>query len=577
MTNNDNIYSQILLVNTEVKLLKFNYKNLSIDVSINNFVGICKMKLMNLIERKIVSKIFNDDSKKCIYKKSIILIKAWFNYEANLIGSNIGLLSSYAIEILLILFFNKTHIQIEYFANEFKVLYNFLCFLNNIDFSNSILTIYGIIDKGLYLEKSCDENYMSELNYELSKEGILNFDEIENVKNELYKLKSCDKIQNLNINKNSIQIKYLNIVDPLFEGNNLGKSLNLTGFLRFVELLKTISNVIFNSIRTYHENIKSINDNYMNDCKNNEIQNQITSNEYCNYMEKETDKLAIKLMSYEILIYFNSILFLFFKTVTQNCEELITLKKPSPSIVMISEMEKSSLSIQEIIKRKKEKLEKSKKEDALLQNLEFDIKNLNESKNNENLIYSPNNENNRQKTNNNFENNSINDKISSNNVNFDMNNESDKNTDKSNSEIKSKKSQLEEKFALKKNEYIADLIYLLLNQNKLEKNEILSIINEDNVFRLFSQPQSYIFTQFIWPYYVSIKNEEESKKLLRNLNYYNFISTSFITKEVLKFSIFFISKIKQGQNINILYNNILCQIQRNVSGNLSENLDFLFL
>ena len=108
------LFSELKIIMADVRLLKGKIGNISLDISVNNFSGIYKVILIKYIENQFKNEfsrlnLFSDSSysnnKIQIFRRTLILIKSWCTFEGNLMGSNIGLMASYALEILVIYLF----------------------------------------------------------------------------------------------------------------------------------------------------------------------------------------------------------------------------------------------------------------------------------------------------------------------------------------------------------------------------------------------------------------------------------------------------------------------------------------
>lgn len=133
--------TDINLIFADVKLIKCKFDNLPTDISINNLVGLCKLVFFSHIEKKIV-----DSS---LFKRSLLLIKSWCYYEGCILGANICLLASYALEILVIYLFNNHRST---FENEVEAFFQFFRVINSIDWEKYIVTIFGLIPSENFYE-----------------------------------------------------------------------------------------------------------------------------------------------------------------------------------------------------------------------------------------------------------------------------------------------------------------------------------------------------------------------------------------------------------------------------------------
>ena len=266
------LISDIKVIMAGIRLLKCKIGSLSIDISINNFSGLFKILFIDFIENQLKlqfnkKNLFNDcsynENKINIFRRTLLLIKGWCFYEGNLMGSNIGLMASYTLEILVIFLFNLHYNDIH---NEFDGFEKFFELMEKINLEKNVISIYGIISKFNFFKKLQDFNnniinekekdnenlnmfinkpfwYLEENNNlkenEINKECNINtlYDEnikpllnINEIKNFIISLNSG--IGNNYLLKEGIVInganfdKIINVLDPLNNHNNLGKSIN---------------------------------------------------------------------------------------------------------------------------------------------------------------------------------------------------------------------------------------------------------------------------------------------------------------------------------------------------------------
>ena len=262
------LITDIRVIMAKIRLIKCKIGSINIDISINNFSGLFKILFIDLIEKQFESQfikknLFEDsvykENKINIFRRSLLLIKAWFFYEGELIGSSIGLMANYTLEILVIFLFNLHYDKIN---NEFDAFVKFFELMNEFNWDKNIISIYGIIpnfDEKLenFNKKVVNEKGQNnkDLNNTIYKplwylENILNDNEKENskeakalpktnsepllnekeLKNFIYSinniLKNLELLNEENfIDSNNFK-KEINILDPLNNHNNLGKSIN---------------------------------------------------------------------------------------------------------------------------------------------------------------------------------------------------------------------------------------------------------------------------------------------------------------------------------------------------------------
>ncbi|XP_071722183.1 uncharacterized protein [Rutidosis leptorrhynchoides] len=189
----------------EVKIVKCMVQNLVVDISINQINGLCTLCFLEQVDRVIM--------KDHIFKRSIILIKAWCYYESRTLGAHVGLISTYGLETLVLYIFHIFHLSLN---GPLSVLYKFLEYFSVFDWDN-----YGISLMGPVL--------LSELP-NIVAERPPNGD---NLLLEVGFLRHCSETLSNPVKPGDLfPKKHLNIIDPLNDHNNLGRSVSQGNFFR---------------------------------------------------------------------------------------------------------------------------------------------------------------------------------------------------------------------------------------------------------------------------------------------------------------------------------------------------------
>lgn len=219
------------MIFAEVKLIKCKYENLSIDISINNFIGLSKLILLNFADLQF-SQYF--ETNQYLFRRTLLLIKAWCLYEGCIVGSNIGLLASYSVEVLVIYLFNNFH---KNFKNEFEAFVEFFKIIKTINWESFSICIEGFIpleivdeDKLLQFLESKEKNP----NQIFTMKDFINFYSFYDKYREIERLQT-------NGNRNVLNLKYFNILDPLSVTNNIGRSVNFHNFSKIKKVFEMIT------------------------------------------------------------------------------------------------------------------------------------------------------------------------------------------------------------------------------------------------------------------------------------------------------------------------------------------------
>ena len=276
------LITDIKIIMADIRLLKCNIDNINIDITINNFAGLYKIIFINSIEEQIKHKYkilqsYKDtsysDKKGNLFRRTFLLIKAWFFYEGHLMGSNVGLMATYTLEILVIYIFNFYFYEIN---NEFEGFVKFFEIISEFDWDNKIISLYGAFSKYDFYKKLEDYNKFIQEEEVKGKKNVVNepfwyLDEneeqstikensdkkeplfyIKDIKRFVFYLNKGMEISYLYkegniISKNNFT-KEINVLDPLNNHNNLGKSISFHSKSRIKSVMlytrKKLNNIL---------------------------------------------------------------------------------------------------------------------------------------------------------------------------------------------------------------------------------------------------------------------------------------------------------------------------------------------
>ncbi|XP_076898695.1 uncharacterized protein LOC143552322 isoform X2 [Bidens hawaiensis] len=201
---------EVQYIQAEVKIIKCLVENIVVDISFNQLGGLCTLCFLEEVNHLI--------NHNHLFKRSIILIKAWCYYESRILGAHHGLISTYALETLVLYIF---HVFNNSFAGPLEVLYRFLEFFSNFDWDNFCVSLWGPVPinslPDVTAEPPCKD----------SGELLLN---------KLF-LDACSSVYAVIPSGQDNQgqpfiSKHFNVVDPLHVSNNLGRSVSKGNFFR---------------------------------------------------------------------------------------------------------------------------------------------------------------------------------------------------------------------------------------------------------------------------------------------------------------------------------------------------------
>ncbi|KAI3461721.1 hypothetical protein Pfo_018384 [Paulownia fortunei] len=203
-------------IDAEVKLVKCLVRNIVIDISFNQLGGLSTLCFLEQVDRLV--------GRNHLFKRSIILVKTWCYYESRILGAHYGLISTYALETLVLYIFHFFHSSL---SGPLAVLYRFLDYYSQFDWENSCISLKGPVCKSSLPDivvKMPESGWNDPL---LSEEFLENCMELFSV-----------PARELEANPKAFQTKHLNIIDPLKENNNLGRSVHRGNFYRIRSAFK---------------------------------------------------------------------------------------------------------------------------------------------------------------------------------------------------------------------------------------------------------------------------------------------------------------------------------------------------
>ncbi|KAK4419834.1 hypothetical protein Salat_2396300 [Sesamum alatum] len=203
-------------IDAEVKLVKCLVHNIVIDISFNQLGGLSTLCFLEQVDRLV--------GKNHLFKRSIILVKAWCYYESRILGAHHGLISTYALETLILYIFHLYHSSL---SSPLAVLYRFLDYYSQFDWENYCISLKGPACKSSLPDIVVETPESGWNNLMISEEFLENCMEMFSVSS-----------RTPEGNPKAFQAKHLNIIDPLKENNNLGRSVHRGNFYRICSAFK---------------------------------------------------------------------------------------------------------------------------------------------------------------------------------------------------------------------------------------------------------------------------------------------------------------------------------------------------
>lgn len=203
-------------IDAEVKLVKCLVRNTVVDISFNQLGGLSALCFLEQVDRLV--------GRNHLFKRSIILIKAWCYYESRILGAHHGLISTYALETLVLYIFQLYHSS---FGGPLVVLYRFLEYYSKFDWDNYCISLKGPVCKSSLpdIVVKVPDGWTG---------GLMFREEFLDNCIDMFSVSS----RALEAKPKAFQPKNLNIIDPLRENNNLGRSVHLGNFYRIRSAFK---------------------------------------------------------------------------------------------------------------------------------------------------------------------------------------------------------------------------------------------------------------------------------------------------------------------------------------------------
>ncbi|KAL0223185.1 hypothetical protein P9112_002575 [Eukaryota sp. TZLM1-RC] len=225
--------SNVIYVNAEVKVLKCFIGEVAVDISANQIGGLCSLCFFDAVDQTI--------GQDHLFKRSILLVKAWCSYQSRVLGSHTGLFSTYAVQTIVL------HLFVRYgslIKTPLDLFVTFLDFVSSFPWDSHICTIMGTLSFN-ELENGCIPPLGSLKSLTpCGGDPLIEKDAL---------IELCQKYNVLEIGSKSLKdpgnstraavtrpflLKAMNISDPLNPDNNLGRSVSFANANRIRTALR---------------------------------------------------------------------------------------------------------------------------------------------------------------------------------------------------------------------------------------------------------------------------------------------------------------------------------------------------
>ncbi|KAL0714968.1 hypothetical protein Bca4012_021947 [Brassica carinata] len=201
---------EVQYIQAEVKLIKCLVENIVVDISFNQIGGLCTLCFLEEADLFI--------NQNHLFKRSIILIKAWCYYESRILGAHHGLISTYALETLVLYIF---HLFNNSFSGPLEVLYRFLEFFSKFDWQNFCISLWGPVPV----------SSLPDVTAEPPRKDVGEIRKSEAFLKEFSRAYAVNPVVQ-ETQGHPFVAKHFNVIDPLRENNNLGRSVSKGNFFR---------------------------------------------------------------------------------------------------------------------------------------------------------------------------------------------------------------------------------------------------------------------------------------------------------------------------------------------------------
>ncbi|XP_057475128.1 uncharacterized protein LOC130763261 isoform X2 [Actinidia eriantha] len=206
----DFVIKNVEYIRAQVRVVKCNVKGIAVDISFNQMGGLSTLCFLEQVDKLV--------GKDHLFKRSIILIKAWCYYESRTLGALYGLIATYALDLLVLHIINLFHSSIN---GPLSVLHRFLDYYSAFDWDKYCVSLNGRVALSSFPDIVVETPQNDGSGLLLDQEFLKNAIGMFSVSN--WAQESTEQ---------AFPKKYLNIIDPLKQNNNAGRSVSKANLSR---------------------------------------------------------------------------------------------------------------------------------------------------------------------------------------------------------------------------------------------------------------------------------------------------------------------------------------------------------
>ncbi|CAO2820741.1 unnamed protein product [Amaranthus hypochondriacus] len=232
----------VICVPAQVRIVKCTVDDVCVDISFNQTAGVYALYFFDQVDQII--------GKDHFFKRSVILIKAWCYYESRLLGGYYGLISTYALETMILHVINLFHSKL---PCPLAVLHKFLEYYSTFDWKSYCVGVNGLVLISSLPEivvqppLQCEKPLLKDEFIKSSKEATLS------------------SLGLFGSQMPAFPVKFMNIFDPLRDDNNLGRSVSKGNFFRIRSAFSYAAQKLSDILMLPDEHIKNGLENFFKD------------------------------------------------------------------------------------------------------------------------------------------------------------------------------------------------------------------------------------------------------------------------------------------------------------------------